>query len=143
MSEEDCEKYPLVLTSGGRNISMFHSEHRQIPTLRSINPWPKVTMHPETAKKHGIADGDWVKVENQFGSAIQRANVNETVDPRVVHVEHAWWYPEQDGEAPNLYGNFKSNANELVPHESIGILGYGAPYKNMVCNITRVDSLEG
>lgn len=142
MSEEDKEKYPLVLTTGGRNLSMFHSEHRQIPSLREINPWPKVTIHPETAEENGIEDGDWVRISNMFGSCVMKANVNGTVDPRVVHAEHAWWFPEQEGESPNLFGAWKANINNLVPHECIGVSGYGAPYKCMVCSIEKADSLD-
>ena len=60
----------------------------------------------------------------------------------MVHLEHAWWYPEQDGEAPNLYGVWKSNVNSLMPHESVGVTGYGAPYKNGICSICKADSLD-
>ena len=35
-----------------------------------------------------------------------------------------------------------SNANNLIPHESVGVTGYGAPYKNGICSITRVDSMK-
>lgn len=143
LTAEQAKEYPLVLTSGGRNLSMFHSEHRQVPTLRSINPEPKVTINTETAEKFGIKDGDWVKISNMLGSCVQRANVNDTVDPRVVHAEHAWWFPEDNGESPHDYGCFESNINNLIPHESVGILGYGAPYKNVVCKIEKVNSRQG
>ena len=142
ITDEVKAEYPLVLTSGGRNISMFHSEHRQIPSLRAMNPWPLVTIHPDTAKEYGIEDGDWVAIENPVGRCVQKAQLQEVVDPRVVHIEHAWWYPEQDGEEPNLFGNWKSNANNLTPHESIGVTGYGAPYKNVICKIYKVNSLD-
>lgn len=137
------EAFPLVLTSGGRHIAMFHSEHRQIPSLRSMNPWPLVTIHPDTASKYGISDGDWVEISNPLGTCVQKAKLSTTIDPRVVHAQHAWWFPEQDGEAPNLFGVYKSNINNLVPHECVGITGYGAPYKNVICIIRKVDSLEG
>lgn len=137
------EKYPLVLTSGGRNVTMFHSEHRQSPTLRSINPWPRVTIHPDTAAQYGIDDGDWVSIENPLGSCVQKAHVRKTIDPRVVHAEHGWWFPEQEGESPNLFGAFKANVNNLVPHESVSKLGYGAPYKNVICSVRKVESLDG
>lgn len=141
ISEEEKKKYPFVLTTGGRNLSMFHSEHRQIPSLRNINPWPKVTINTAVAEEYGIKDGDWVRISNEFGCCVEKANVNNTVDPRVVHAEHAWWYPEDNAEAPELFGVWKSNINNLLPHECIGISGYGAPYKCLICNIEKVDSL--
>ena len=50
--------------------------------------------------------------------------------------------PEQDGEEPNLFGVWKSNFNSLVPHFNVGKLGFGAPYKGVMCNVRRVRSLD-
>ncbi len=139
---EVVEKYPLVYTTGGRHISMFHSEHRQIPSLRALHPNALVTINPVTAAQYGIEEGDWVRVETMFGKCVQKAHLSEEVNDKMIHLEHAWWYPEQDGEAPNLYGVWKSNVNNIMPHESTGVTGYGAPYKNGICSICKVDSLE-
>lgn len=139
---EVVEKYPLVYTTGGRHISMFHSEHRQIPSLRALHPDALVTINPATAARYGIENGDWVRVATMFGACVQKARLSEEVNEKMVHLEHAWWYPEQDGEAPNLYGVWKSNVNSLMPHESVGVTGYGAPYKNGICSICKADSLD-
>ncbi len=139
---EVVEKYPLVYTTGGRHISMFHSEHRQIPSLRALHPDALVTINPATAARYGIEDGDWVRVATMFGACVQKARLSEEVNEKMVHLEHAWWYPEQDGEAPNLYGVWKSNVNSLMPHESVGVTGYGAPYKNGICSICKADGLD-
>ena len=137
--QEVKDEYPLILTTGGRNILYFHSEHRQVPSLRSLSPDPIVTINPETAAKYGIAAGDWVAIENPEGRMVQRARVTPEVAPRVIHAEHAWWYPEQDGEAPNLFGTYKAQANNMIPHEKIGSTGYGADYKSVICKICKVD----
>lgn len=142
IDQEVKDEYPLVLTTGGRNIAMFHSEHRQVPSLRAINPWPLVTIHPDTAHKYGIEEGDWVALENPIGRCVQKAHLSPTVDQRVVHAQHAWWFPEQDGESPNLFGTYKANVNNLIPHEVVGVTGYGAPYKNVICKISKVDDLD-
>ena len=136
------KEFPLVLTTGGRKITSFHSEHRQIKTLRKMDPWPKVQIHPDTAAKYGIQDGQWVEIWNQYGKCREKAVVSPVVDPRVIHAEHGWWYPEQDGEAPNYFGVWKSQINNLMPHEHIGKLGLGAPYKCLLCNIKPVVGLE-
>ena len=141
--KEVVDEYPLVYTTGGRNLSMFHSEHRQIPSMRALNPDPMVSINPETAKKYGIEAGDWVAVETMFGRCVQKAKITQMVGPKLVHLEHAWWFPEQDGEAPNLFGVWDANANNLIPHESVGKTGYGAPYKNGICKIYKVESLKG
>jgi anaerobic selenocysteine-containing dehydrogenase len=139
---ELAEKYPLVLTTGGRTHPYFHSEGRQIPSLRKIIPDPIVTIHPAAAEKYGIQDGDWVCVENMFGQCIQRAWVSPTIGERIVHCQHGWWFPEQYGEEPNLYGTYKANPNNLIPHHVVGKLGFGAPYKSMVCRVYKVNGLD-
>ncbi len=136
------KKYPLILTTGARNIAMFHSEHRQMPKLREINPDPIMEINPETAKKYGVEDGNWVAIENPYGRCVEKVKVSQGILPGVVHAQHGWWYPEQKGEAPNLYGVWKSNINTLIPNEHISKMGYGANFKSTLCKITKVDSLD-
>lgn len=57
---------------------------------------------------------------------------------RVIHAAHGWWFPEQEGEFPNLFGVWKSNINKLIPMYKVGKLGYGAPYKGVLCKISKV-----
>ncbi|MDR0500570.1 MAG: molybdopterin-dependent oxidoreductase [Coriobacteriales bacterium] len=139
---ELAEEYPLMATSGARVSASFHSEHRQIPRLRALNPDPYVEINPVTAAKYGIKDGDWVQVYNMLGKGNWRAQLVQTIDERVVHCQHGWWFPEQDGNYPNLYGVFKSNFNQLVPHFEVGNLGFGAPFKGVMANIRKVDNQD-
>ena len=140
--EDLKENYPLIMITGGRETTSFHSEHRQVPSLRAIMPDPLVQINPETAEKYGIKDGDWVCIENPLGKAIEKAQVTPVVDPRTIHAQHGWWYPEQDPETPNLNGVWKSTINSLIPHRAIGRIGFGAPFKNVCCKIYKVDSLD-
>jgi thiosulfate reductase/polysulfide reductase chain A len=104
-------EYPYILITGGRSPYFFHSEHRQIPSLRKRHPDPVVQMHPETAEKHGIAEGDWIWIETRRGKIQQKAEITDGIDPRVIHVEHAWWFPEE--EDPE-HGIWRCNANLLT-----------------------------
>ena len=139
---ELANEYPLIMTTGGRETTSFHSEHRQVPSLRALMPYPIVQINPETAALYGIEEGDWVCIENPLGKAIEKAHVTPIIDPRVIHAQHGWWFPEQDPEAPNLSGVWKSNINSLVPHRAIGRIGFGAPFKNVLCKIYKVDGLD-
>jgi hypothetical protein len=65
--------------------------------------------------------------------------VSPIVDDKTIHAEHAWWFPEESGDAPNYYGTFRSNINNLIPNFYMGKLGFGAPAKCMICNIEPVD----
>ena len=70
-------EYPLVLTTGGRIPVFFNSEHRQLPLCRKGHPEPLCDIHPETAAKLGIEDGDWVLIETRRGRIKQKANVTD------------------------------------------------------------------
>jgi anaerobic selenocysteine-containing dehydrogenase len=86
--------YPYILNAGLRAPTFFHSANRNIPWLREIRPDPIVEVHPETAKKHGIKEGQWVYIESPRGRIKQRAKLNDGIDPRVIAAEHGWWFPE-------------------------------------------------
>jgi len=47
-------------------------------------------LHPILAKKHGIADRDWVTVESRRGSMTIRCQVVTTIRPDTVFVPYHW-----------------------------------------------------
>ena len=87
---ELMEEFPLVMTSGARTWSMFHSEHRQIERMRRYHPWPMMEIHPETAEKYGIKDGDWVWMEGPMGRAKRKAKLTPIMDRRIVSRDALW-----------------------------------------------------
>ena len=130
---EIAEEYPLILTTGAKVHAFFHSEHRQIPLLRQLNPDPIVEIHPETAKNLGIKDGDWVYIENRYGRCRQKARLTIEILKQVVHAQHGWWFPEKS--ASELYGAWESNIGLLIPPGWTGSSGYGYPFKNLMCKV--------
>jgi anaerobic selenocysteine-containing dehydrogenase len=132
---EVAKEFPLVLTTGGRISFFFNSEHRQISNLRRARRDPRAEIHPETAAKHGIAGGDWMWIETRRGRIRQKAKLTDGIDPRVVNVEHGWWFPDEPGPE---YGIWKSNANVLTDN--------GPPYdpqmgtyqlRGLLCRVER------
>ena len=137
------EKFPFVLTTGARKQHFFHSEHKQVPSLRQLTPWPLVDINPVDAEAHGIEDGDWVEISGPYYHIREKANVTPTIKPGVVHCMHGFWYPEQDPNEPNLFGNWKSNINCLMPNSVNASSGFGNTFKSSICDIKKVDSLGG
>ena len=136
---ELMETYPLVLTTGARRWSSFHSEHRQVERLRAMDPDPFIEVNPDTAARFGVSAGDWVWVENHLGRAKRRVKITRVWDPRIVSCDHGWWLPEADPE--NLFDVFDVNINNLVPF-SCGKSGFGANYKTSICRIYKVEEGE-
>jgi anaerobic selenocysteine-containing dehydrogenase len=113
-SPEMTKEYPLTLMTGARVIHYDHSQFRQVKSLRQSHPDPMVQIHPETAKKFGIRDGDWVYIETPLGKIKQKAQFFSKMDPNLVQAEHAWWFPEKPSMEPNLGGIWESNVNILI-----------------------------
>ena len=110
-----AREYPLTLNTGGNFMPMFHSEFMQEGIgAREKHPDPLVDIHPETAGKLGISEGDWVYIETRRGRIRQRARYNQGMLPDVVNCEASWWFPERPPYEPDFSGLFESNANVLT-----------------------------
>jgi len=136
---EMLEEFPLVLTTGARRWSSFHSEHRQIPRLRAMHPEPVLDINPADARKYGVKQDEWIWVENFMGRS--KCMVNETYEmpEGIVSADHAWWHPEGDPE--KLYDVFDLAINNLVPFKP-GPSGFGANYKSSLVRVYRVKEGE-
>lgn len=137
---ELAKEYPLMLITGGRFLPMYHSEHRQIESLRRRHPHPLVQINPQTASKLGISDGDWVWIESPRGRVRMETRLFDGIDPRVVHAEHGWWLPELPGEEPWLHGVWESNIEVLMENNPniCNKLAGGWPLKTALCKVYKV-----
>jgi anaerobic selenocysteine-containing dehydrogenase len=108
---ELSKEYPLIYTTW-KSEPYRHSEGRQIASLRNSHPDPTLVVHPETAGRLGIQEGDWVYIETKRGRIKQKATLAEGIDPRVVGIDYAWWLPEKG--VSSLYGWTESNTNILT-----------------------------
>lgn len=141
---EVYKDYPFVLTTGARNPMFFHSEQRQETRNREFAPCAVCEIHPDAAAKYGIQDGDWVWLESRIGKVRQKAKLTLGIDPRVIHAEHGWWYPEKPAAGPSYMGTFDSNINVLATMCTNGPSGYGSNYKCMLCRVSKAEQgVEG
>jgi assimilatory nitrate reductase catalytic subunit len=90
-AEETDQEYPIILTTG-RVVSHYLSgtQTRRIGALIDQYPQPLCEIHPQLAKKLGIAEGDFVKVESRRGSVTVRASLVRTIRPDTVFVPYHW-----------------------------------------------------
>ena len=108
---ELAKEYPLIFISWKRK-PYRHSGGRQIASLRGSHPEPIIMIHPKTADKLGIKEGDWVYIETKRGKIRQKATLTASIDLRVVGVDYGWWLPEKG--VSELYGWAESNVNILT-----------------------------
>jgi len=136
-----AETYPYILNAGLRTPTFFHSANRQLPWLREIRPDPIVEIHPATAQKEGIREGDWVWIESPRGRAKEKVKLNDGIDPAVIVAEHGWWYPEiKDPD----HGWDVSNINMLTDnsHESMDPVMGATNLRVLLCRVYRCDDSE-
>lgn len=134
---EVAKLYPLVLTTGHRSPFFFHSEGRQIARQRKGHKEPRTEIHPDTAARYGIKEGEWMYIENQRGKIRQRAKFSAAIDPRVIAAEHGWWFPEQEGPQ---YGVWQSNVNVLTNNQPPYDPAMGTyQLRGLLCRVSPVE----
>lgn len=132
-------EYPLILITGGRFLPMYHSEHRQIRSLRRQHPDPIAQINPKKAAELGIEDGDWFWIETPRGKIRQKCQYFHGIDPRVIHAQHGWWFPELQGKEPFLHGVWESNINVVTSDdpEHCNKISGGWPLRAMLCKVYK------
>jgi assimilatory nitrate reductase catalytic subunit len=90
-AEDVDAEFPVILTTG-RVVSQFLSgtQTRRIGPLVDQYPEPRIEMHPQLARQHGIQDGEWVRLESRRGICTLRALVVTTIRPDTVFVPYHW-----------------------------------------------------
>ena len=134
LPEEEDPAYPLILISA-KSPNYLISSYRWVKKAREREPEPFVEIHPDTAARYGIADGDEVRIETKYGAIVQKALITDIVDPRVVSAAIGWWFPE--GDPARQYDWDKANFNVLTSVDKLG-KEYGTPnLKNIGCRIVK------
>lgn len=89
--EKPDEEYPLIFTSG-RIVHQYLSgnQTRRIGFLVQQCPEPFVEIHPETAAKYKINDGERVKVVSRRGEGVFPALVVKTIRPDTIFIPYHW-----------------------------------------------------
>jgi anaerobic selenocysteine-containing dehydrogenase len=134
LPEKDHKDFPLVLTSA-KSRFYLHSSYRWLKELREKRKHPTAQIHPETAEKLGIKDGDAVIIETCEGEITQTAQVTDAIHPKVINASYGWWFPEAEPESQHDWKT--ANFNMLTSMETLG-KEFGTPnLKGIGCRIRR------
>ena len=80
-------------------------------------------IHPQTAEKHKIEDGDTVEVESKRGSIKIRAKVTDGIMPQVIHIPHGW---------------IEADCNVLTDHEKRDPISGFPGLKSSLCRVRKL-----
>jgi len=109
---ELAKEYPMILITHRKAIYM-HSESRQLPSFRKLEPDPVIELSTEAAAKLGIKDSDEIWIERPgFEHRVRgKAKLVERLHPSVVSMVPGWWFPEKPDPE---HGMFDSNINTII-----------------------------
>ncbi|WP_138751274.1 assimilatory nitrate reductase catalytic subunit NasC [Paenibacillus sinopodophylli] len=117
------DDFPLTLTNG-RILSHYLSgvQTRKSPSLAARNVENFVEIHPRTAKKHHIIEGEWVEVTSRRGSFSVRSRFTEKIREDTLFVPMHWGGIQNVNKAtsPELDPNckmpgFKTSTVSITP----------------------------
>ena len=114
---EIAAEYPLIITDVHAYRLCNHSYYHDCAYLRELQPYPWVKINPATAKKYGIADGDWMKIESVHGYIKMVAKYFEGIAPDVLMTKRGWWQPCEELGLPG-YGYLDGGAEVNVLYDS-------------------------
>lgn len=134
-AETPDDDYPLIFTSG-RIVHQYLSgnQTRRIGFLVNQCPEPFVEIHPETARRYGINDGERVRVISRRGSGEFPALVVKTIRPDTIFIPYHWPETEAANQITNAVldpiskiPEYKACAAriEKIPTRELPILGNG------------------
>jgi anaerobic selenocysteine-containing dehydrogenase len=116
-------KYPTILTTGWRQPVYRHTENRENPLLREIAPQPGLLIHPDTAGRLGISEGDPVTIETGTGSATLFAVLTLGIHPDVVQATPGW--------------RGKANINRVIPWDRFAEGIGSVPMRGILCRVRK------
>jgi anaerobic selenocysteine-containing dehydrogenase len=109
---ELAARYPLAMISPPARHFM-NSTFANVDSLRAVEREPRLEMHPEDAAARGIAQGATVRVFNDRGEYLCKADLNGAARPGVVNGLGIWW---------RKMGLAGTNVNELT-HQRLTDIG--------------------
>ena len=111
-SPELAARYPLAMISPPAR-HFLNSSFVNVASLRAAEREPLLEMHPQDAAARGIESGATVRVFNDRGEYVCKAEVSERARPGVVVGLGVWW---------RKYGLARTNVNELT-HQRLTDMG--------------------
>ncbi len=82
-------EYPLYFINW-KEANHTHSRTQNNPWLLDIKPDNPMIIHPATAQRYGVREGDVVWVESRYGRVRATVRVTTRIHPEVVGVQHGF-----------------------------------------------------
>ena len=118
------DEYPLILSTGCRKPQLFHKRTYRMPWLNNLEESPVIEIHPDTAAKLEMAEGERVTLHTPVGSMDMAISLDTSCLPGVVHVYH---------------GADNKDINELIDETYYDPISGFPGFKSYCCKLTKKD----
>jgi len=128
--------FPLVLTNA-KFTTFVHSQQRALPSLRKSSPEPSADIHPETARRFGVNNKEWMIVETPRGAIKVKARVTSNIVPGIVCCQHGWWQACKELELPGYspYDSSGANPATLIGADLADPVSGSLPHRSYLCRV--------
>ncbi|MBQ7456905.1 MAG: molybdopterin-dependent oxidoreductase [Desulfovibrio sp.] len=122
--KDQLAKYPLQLITW--------KDRTKVNSVFDNHPWLCMTsptlmwIHPDTAAKYKIADGDRVRVYNDRGALLITAHLTERIIPNVLGIPNGVWYN------PDSKGTDQNGAVNVLTTSKPTALGHGNAHQSIL-----------
>ena len=130
--------YPLRL-SCAKTVAFCHSQHRNLASLRRLQPDPIIEMSDDSARARGIANNEWVRVATRTGAFVARCKIVKGLEPDAVFAQHGWWVDGRDG---SQYGDgqpMAANMNQAIDTTLADPISASVPLRSSACEVSKLD----
>jgi anaerobic selenocysteine-containing dehydrogenase len=133
---EIAADFPLVLTNA-KVTTFVHSQQRALPSLRRSAPEPGADIHPETARRFGVKNKEWMIVETPRGAIKVKARVTQNIVPGIVCCQHGWWQNCKELDLPGYdpYATSGANPATLIGADLTDPVSGSLPHRSFLCRI--------
>ena len=110
-----------------------------MPSLRKTAPNPTAEIHPQTAARFDIKDGEWIVVETPSGRVRVKAHLTDAILRDVVCCSHGWWEacPELGLPGFDPFTDAGANQNLLVLNDQHDPVSGGTPHRSTLCRLLK------
>jgi anaerobic selenocysteine-containing dehydrogenase len=118
--------YPLLGTTR-KPGAYVHTQFRNLPSLRRLEPEARLRIHPQDASLRQIREGDKVRVSSPRGSIHLKATLVKEIQPGLVVIDFGWGNPGDGGE----------NVNRLVADHPRDSISSTTPNREFICQVSK------
>ncbi|PZG42764.1 oxidoreductase [Spongiactinospora gelatinilytica] len=131
------KRFPLMGMTGRPSVAHFASVTHWTFTGMRLNGVRLAQIHPDTARRYGIADGDTIVVESPRGSVRATASLDRGIRTDTIFLPNTFGPAQQVGD---VFGDPRYEpANALVDDAFYDNLSGQQAYKCFACRIRKAD----